>query len=242
MSALDRIAPTRRPDGPNAGTQRWRELAFMHWPVPAEAVRALLPPALSLDLWEGEAYVGIVPFLMRDIAPSWLPSALAFDFLECNLRTYVHLDGDAPGVWFFSLEASSWLAVQAARAGWGLPYHHARMHHGREGDVARFETVRRGSGARLAVRYRIGEPLGPSTPGSLEHFFLERYLLYSIRRGRLERGQVHHAPYPARRAEVLEVDDELVEVAGMPRVTGLPALAHFSDGVDVEVFAPERVR
>lgn len=213
----------------------------MHWPVPAEAVRPLIPEALGLDLWEGRAYVGIVPFLMREIAPSWLPSAFAFDFLECNLRTYVHLDGDHPGVWFCSLEASSWLAVQAARAGWGLPYHHARMRHAREGDEASFDTVRRSDGATLAVRYRVGEPMGASEPGTLEHFFLERYYLYSVHGGRLERGQVHHVPYPARRAEILSIEDSLVKAAGMPAVEGPPALVHFSEGVDVEVFAPRAV-
>lgn len=208
--------------------------------MPVDAVRALIPERLELDLWEGEAYVGIVPFLMRDIAPSWLPNAMAFNFLECNLRTYVHHDG-RPGVWFFSLEASSWLAVQAARTGWGLPYHHARMSHHREGDEARFETVRRSDGATLKTRYRVGELLGPSKPGTLEHFFLERYLLYSVKGGRIELGQIHHTPYPARSVEVLEIEDSLVAAAGMPAVSGPPALMHFSEGVDVEVFAPRPI-
>jgi len=238
---VDRVAPTERPKGDNAGTQKWRELLFVHWKVPTDAVRAVVPKELELDLWEGEAYVGIVPFLMREIAPSWLPKRLGFDFLECNLRTYVHLDGDAPGVYFFSLEASNWLAVQAARAGWGLPYHHADMTHRRSGDTAWFETRRHADGAHLVTRYEIGEALGPSEPDTLEHFFLERYLLYSFKGDALLRGQVHHAPYPAQRAEVLEIGDSLIAAAGMPQVTGAPDLAHYAKGVDVEVFAPQPV-
>ena len=238
---VDRIAPTRRPEGKNTGTQLWRELLFLHWKVPVEALRPLVPARLSLDLWEGEAYVGVVPFLMREIAPSWWPKALGFDFLECNLRTYVHLEGEGPGVYFFSLEASSWLAVQAARVGWGLPYHHARMSTSTVEDVVAYETVRRGDGAKHAVKYRVGEALGPSVAGSLEHFLLERYLLYSEKGGQLVKGQVHHPPYPAQRATVLEVEDSLIAAAGSPAVEGPPALVHYAAGVDVEVFSPYSV-
>ena len=209
--------------------------------MPVEALRPLIPARLSLDLWEGEAFVGVVPFLMREIAPSWWPKALGFDFLECNLRTYVHLEGEGPGVYFFSLEASSWLAVQAARVGWGLPYHHARMTSATADGVTEYRTVRRSDGARHAVRFEVGEALGPSAPGSLEHFFLERYLLYSEKGDELVLGQVHHAPYPAQRATVHEVEDSLVAAAGLPPVSGPPALVHYASGVDVEVFAPYAV-
>lgn len=239
---MDRHSPTLRPEGRNDGTQKWRDLLFVHWPVPAEAVAALLPPRLSLDLWQGVAYVGLVPFAMQDVAPSWLPDAMAFTFLECNLRTYVHLDGEAPGVWFFSLEAASWLAVQAARAGWNLPYYFARMQREEQEGAHHYRTERRSMPhALLDVRYRVGEALGPSQPDTLEYFLLERYLLYSLHRGRLFRGQVHHTPYPAHRAEVLALEESLFSAAGLPAAEGLPPLQHFSPGVDVEVFALEEV-
>ncbi len=234
---MDRIAPTKRPEGKNAGTQNWRELLFLHWRVPTEAMRAVVPAPLSLDLWDGAAWIGLVPFLMRDVRPSWWPSAFAFNFLECNLRTYVHVDG-VPGVYFFSLEASSFLAVKAARIGWGLPYHHAEMAHRRDGQSAHFETTRRADGTRFAVDYDVGEPLGPSAPGTLEHFFLERYLLYSEKGGRLVRGQVHHPPYPAHAATVRSWEDGLVPAIGLPALEGEPELVHFAPGVDVEVFDP----
>lgn len=234
---MDRIAPSRRPEGPNAGTQRWRDLLFLHWPVPVELVRPLIPERLSLDTHEGVLYVGVVPFAMLDVSPSWLPGFMDFDFLETNLRTYVHLDGEEPGVWFFSLEAASWLAVQAARVTFGLPYHHAAMTMKKEGAETIYETIRRAEPhPRLFARYTVGEYLGPSQPGTLEHFLLERYHLYALQDGRLRRGTVHHTPYPAHRATVLEVHDELMAAAGLPAPTGAP-LAHFAPGVDVEVFA-----
>lgn len=235
---MDRIAPTRRPVGNNAGTQKWRKLLFIHWPVPVDALRPLLPERLSIDTYDEVAYVGIVPFEMHDVAPSWLPNALAFNFLETNLRTYVHLDGEGPGVWFFSLEAASRLAVQAARTGWGLPYHYAHMELKEDGHEFVYESIRHAAPSpRLMVRYRVGDFLGPSEPGTLQHWLLERYLLYSVKDDQLQLGQVYHTPYPAHAATVSEAEDELCVAAGLPQPQGLPPLAHYAPGVDVEVFA-----
>src|SRR5215212_7393217 len=124
---MDRIAPTRRPEDRPAGFQRWRHLLFLHWEVPAAAVQALLPAELDVDTFEGRAYVGVVPFTMRDVSPWWSPSVPGIsNFDELNVRTYVHYKGSEPGVWFFSLDAASTLAVAAARAGWSLPYYRAK--------------------------------------------------------------------------------------------------------------------
>lgn len=236
MTEIDRIAPTRRPDETPSGEQKWRELFFLHWTFEPEAVRALVPEALELDLWQGRAYVGVVPFRMVDIRPSWLPRPLAMDFLETNLRTYVVVNGE-PGVYFFSLDASSWLAVQAARLGWGLPYFLATMTSERSGERIRCATHRRGTDAHLTLDASIGELLGPSAPGTLEHFLMERYLLFTADGARVDRGHVHHVPYPAQRATVHAVDCTLLKAAGLPTPEGAP-IAHYAEGVDVEVFGP----
>ena len=234
---LDRLTPTQRPQGANSGTQNWRELLFLHWTLPPEALRKLIPAHVELDLWDGDAYVGIVPFRMEKIRPSWLPSAFAMDFLELNLRTYVHYKG-RPGVWFFSLEASSWLAVQAARTGWSLPYHHATMDTSREASRIRYTSTRKSGQATLQVDYEIGAEIGPTKPGTRDHFLLERYLLLSERRGAILEGQVHHTPYVAHHADVRELHQDILEAAGMPRIGSAPTCAHFSPGVEVEVFGP----
>lgn len=232
---LDRVTPTRRPDGPNAGTQRWSELLFVHWSFPPEVVRKLVPSGFELDLWQGRAWVGVVPFRMEATRPSWLPRRAGLDFFETNLRTYVHRNGE-PGVFFFSLEASSWLAVRAARLGWSLPYFHADMSAERTGDRVRYHSDRRGADARIDVEYEIGADLGPSALGSLQHFLLERYYLFVERRGVPIKGQVHHVPYPARAATLISADQTLLAAAGLPE--GRLETVHYSEGVDVEVFGP----
>lgn len=238
---MDRITPGQRPPGRNAGTQSWRDLLFVHWEVPVDVLRPHIPTRLSIDTFEGRAWLGLVPFAMQSIRPRWLPQFMALDFLETNLRTYVHLEGDQPGVWFFSLEASSWLAVTAARLGWALPYHHATMTCTRDGDRFDYETVRRREPAVAKASWTVGPEIGASAPGTVEHFLLERYLLYAEKKGQLYRGQVHHPPYVAREAELHRFDESIAAAAGLPAFTHPPAFVHACDGVDVEVFAIEPV-
>jgi uncharacterized protein YqjF (DUF2071 family) len=236
---IDRLAPTVRPQHAVRGYQQWRSLLFMHWPVPAETMRTVVPAPLELDLYDGVAYVGIVPFAMHGVRSRWWPRQLGFQFLETNVRTYVTY-GNRPGIYFFSLDAASLPAVWAARRFWGLPYHAAEMSMAAgEGEI-QYRTQRRGSAAGLFVRYRPGLLKGPSPPGSAEFFFLERYLLFVERRRQLWAGQVHHLPYPAQEVEILAIQDELVPAAGLGRVSGLPVFNYWAAGVDVEVFSLRR--
>ena len=121
-----RITPTKPPSLSLAGNQRWRDLLFIHWPIDKDLIQKQLPEGLEVDSYDNQAYIGIVPFMMFDVRPWWLSKFMTFDFLETNVRTYVHYKG-MPGVYFFSLDAASWLAVQAARIGWSLPYSYAEM-------------------------------------------------------------------------------------------------------------------
>ncbi len=144
---LDRLAPARRDacTGRRVGRQSWRDLLFVHWEVPVEALRRLVPPSLSIDTLDGRAYVGLVPFTMRDVTFGPLRFA---DFLETNLRTYVHTGG-VPGVWFFSLDAESALAVRGGRTLYRLPYHRARMECAL-GPTVQYRSRRRGPAAARA--------------------------------------------------------------------------------------------
>ena len=241
---MDRIAPTQRPAGRPAGFQRWRNLLFLHWEVPAEAVAKLLPAPLSVDTFEGRAYVGVVPFTMRDVSPWWSPSVpFVSNFHELNVRTYVHLRGEDPGVWFFSLDAASSIAVIIARIGWHLPYHRASMDLEIAGSEVHYRSRRCWPGpkpADLEARYRIGDPIGEATPGTFEHFLAERYILFADTGSGVSMGRVHHRPYPLQRAEVSSVSESMVKAAGLPAPEGAPQVL-YSPGVDVDVYALEPV-
>lgn len=193
---------------------RWSDLLFVHWRVDPELMRGLLPPGLEVDTFDGSAWVGLVPFLMDDVRFFGLPGLPTLRrFHECNVRTYVLRDG-IPGVWFFSLDAASRLAVFGGRNLWGLNYVNARFRVGHEEGGTDHRLVRR-DGRRTRVHWSPGEVLPPSESGSLRHFLTERYHLYARRRGRLLRGTIWHEPWTLRRAEIHELDDELVAAAGV---------------------------
>ncbi len=224
--------------------QQWRDLLFLHWEYPTAAIQATLPEGLFVDTFDGKAYLGVVPFFMRNIRPRYLPAVPGIsNFMELNLRTYVHDREGVPGVWFYSLDANQWLAVKIARRFFHLPYEHAEMNSSRtaEGRI-RYEsrrTVARANGAVCRFDYSPGAVLPPPAPDSLEFFLVERYRLYSRGPEGLRRGAVFHPPYPLCRTEVTAWDEQLLSLDGF-RPTGRPP-DHIimSRGVDVSVFPLE---
>lgn len=177
---------------------RWEDLLFLHWRVPAARLRAHLPPGLELETFDGAAWLGVVPFRMAATRWRWLPPVPGTHaFPELNVRTYVRANG-RPGVWFFSLDATSVLAVAGARCTFGLPYFRARIGCGRAGAWHGYHserTDRRGPPALFAAEWREVGPRTVARPGSLEHFLVERYCLWVARRGRLLVGDVAHLPW-----------------------------------------------
>ena len=218
--------------GPYVAQQSWRDLAFLHWPVARRLVQDRLPPGLVLDLWEGGAWVGVVPFRIEGLRPRHLPGVPgATDFLELNVRTYVRV-ADRPGVYFFSLDASSALAVAGAKALYGLPYHKAEMSCEREGDWVSYRSQRPGEAAAFQARYRpTGMPV-QAKPGSLEEFLVERYRLFDGRDGRITRVEIDHAPWQLRRAEVEIALNTMALASGIP-LPDQPPFAHFVDRQDM---------
>lgn len=212
--------------------QTWDHLLFAHWRVDAAALRALLPEQLPLDLFDGEAWLGITPFRVTGFRlRGTLPLPVASSFLEANVRTYVTHDGK-PGIWFFTLDAESRVAVEAAKLMYRLPYHHATMTATRRGAWVDYNSTR--LGAALDVSYRpTGDVFEPQR-GTLEHFLTERYCLYTEHDGRLERAEIHHAPWQLQRAEAELRENTLAPVA----LAGDPLL-HYSERQDVVIWPLE---
>jgi uncharacterized protein YqjF (DUF2071 family) len=239
---IDRVAPTRRPKGRPQGFQRWHRLLFSHWQVPEAVLRPLVPTRLALDDFEGRFYVGAVAFTMQNVRPFlWAPPIpTAREFGEVNLRTYVHIDGGEPGVFFFSLDASSSLAVLAARTLWGLPYFRADVTTDEAGAEITYRVRRRHASLKFEARAIVDALLEPPSPESLEFFLCERYQFYAEHRGQMRRARVHHAPYVLHAVREGEASVELLRAAKLP-VDGARTPDLFSPGVDVEIFALENV-
>lgn len=247
-----------RPIGSPVGYNRWRDLLFIHWQVPAEPLDALLPRGLELDTYDGTAWLGLVPFEMSRVRARWLPAVPGLShFPETNLRTYVVCRGE-PGVYFFSLDAANLVAVWTARRFFRLPYYWARMEVVREGNRRKYCSVRhkRSSqrtigpmpGRRIMaeppgthIEADIGDPLGEAQPGTLEFFLVERYLLFTTHHDQVLRGQVHHRPYPLHQATISRCDETLSREQGFEAL-GPPQHAIFSPGVDVEIFPLQSVK
>jgi uncharacterized protein len=208
--------------------QTWQNLLFAHWRVDHEALRPHVPEPLEVEQHDGSAWVGLTPFRVAGLRLRGVPPLpLLSSFLELNCRTYVQRE-DRPGIWFFSLDASSRLAVEAARRSYGLPYRHARM----AVDDGRFSAKPFGVPASFEARYAGRGDSFQARPGTLEHFLTERYCLYADD-GRT-RADIHHPPWPLRKA------DAMVEQRGISPVPleGEP-LCHYADRQDVVVWRPE---
>jgi uncharacterized protein len=217
--------------------QSWLDLLFAHWPVSPDALARLLPERVTVDLFEGQAWLGVIPFRLRDLGPRGLPGVPgATDFLELNVRTYVRVD-ESPGIWFFSLDAASSLAVAAARTVFGLPYFRADMSFDRDGEWCVYRSRRRRGDAAFEGRYRPSGPAAPAAPGSLDAFLVERYRLFTTRGGIPFKVEVEHQPWPLRTAEAEIQLETMAAAAGVP-LPDRPPLLHFVDRLDVRTGPP----
>ncbi len=248
LTEAQRQAERARPEGAPAMRQRWSELLFLHWAWNAEEIQKTLPAGLTVDLYDGKAWVGLVPFFMERVRPRGLPAVPGLsNFLELNVRTYVHDAEGRPGVWFYSLDANQWLAVKIARMFFHLPYEHAEMSAKVEGETGAvdYRARRAGTTGESRFGYRTIKADGgeEAAAGSLEFFLVERYRLFvhDSRRDRLMTGRVHHAPYRIGATELTAWDDTMLRLAGFDSVARVPDHVCAARAVDVEVWPLERV-
>jgi uncharacterized protein YqjF (DUF2071 family) len=237
---IDRESPRRDPIGPVVMYQNWNDLTFLHWPVPIDALRPLIPDALTIDRFDGQAFVGLVPFRMSGVRPRGLPALPGLsEFPETNVRTYVYDANGTPGVWFFSLDAANAIAVELARRWFHLPYFRARMSVDArpEGRIT-YQSERvdpRGRPAQSALRVRPVGSLRTASPASLEFFLLERYVLFTRDgQGRLKEGRVQHPPYTYQNAMLENLEETQLQAQGITRPEEAP-LVHYSPGVRVRI-------
>jgi uncharacterized protein YqjF (DUF2071 family) len=230
--------PWPLPTGPWVMFQSWQNLLFAHWRVDARELRPLIPEALILDEYDGSAWLGLTPFIVRGLRGRFMPPLPGIsEFPEMNLRTYVRV-GAKPGIFFFTLDAASRLAVAGARLTYRLPYRLADMSIRSDGEWIQYRSRRAGPvPAELIGRYRpVGDSFEPQ-PGTREHFLTERYALYTVVRDRILRGEIHHPPWRIHRAEAHFDSNTVIDAHGI-RVEPQEPLLHFSARQDTLIWPP----
>jgi len=222
----------------------WRRLLFDNWPVAPDVVAAHLPDALDVDVYDGAAWLSVVPFTNVDVRPAGLPAAAGFDLPELNLRTYVTADGE-PGVYFFSLDAAGVFGVLGARVFHHLPYYYASIRLDVTDGQVSFESRRRHPGARPVAYRATYAPAGPELavdPGSRAAFLTERYRYYTEdRAGRLRYADVRHEPWTLHPARASVAENSLFRADGFADPTGEP-VRYYSPGLDVVASESRRWR
>lgn len=226
--------------------QQWRDLAYIHFQYSVDEVAKVLPPGLEVDVCDGSAWVGLIPFSMRGIGVPRLPAVPYLgSFPEINVRTYVRHNG-VPGVWFCSLDINRLLPVLVARTTYTLPYNFGKASNKLVNDQLHTSVKRiwprGGAGTRIEVQ--ILEPILEPTP--LEIFLSARWGLYTTtRRGALRYAPISHPRWELNRAKILTLDDSLIQAAGFPspqkEINGEPHVM-FSRGVAVRIGLPRRVQ
>jgi uncharacterized protein len=223
--------------------QRWESITFLHWSYDPPVVQRLLPPGLAADTFEGRAWVGLTPFLMRGVRPPLLPTMGPWStYPETNVRTYARGPDGRDGLWFLSLDTARMSYLLARLL--GLSYAWSGMHLQRDEGTVNYTARRRlppAGGPVNRVRVEVGERFASGDLGERDHFLTGRWRAYHAVGGRLLVTAVEHQPWPLLRATLGELHDEFVTAAGLPPPKG-PPLVHFSHGVDVRVGYPRPVR
>jgi len=232
--------PWPLPNKPWIMHQTWNDLLFAHWPIATQELQAIVPASLTIDKFEGQAWIGVVPFWMSGVRPRFIPSIPYLSkFPEINLRTYVTLQGK-PGVYFFSLDADQQIAVEAARLSFHLPYFRAKIQYTvSENHIVNYHSTRHDSRAnpgQFAATYRPISDVSFSEPGSLEHWLTERYCLYSVdSKETVYRGEIDHGPWPLQLAEADIRMNTLASSFGLQLPSCKPLL-HFSKKLNVRAW------
>ena len=222
--------PVRRP----VMFQRWRLLTFLHWRYDPELIRGLLPTQVTLDTFDGAAWVGLTPFLLTGLRPPFLPALPWMStFPETNVRTYVRGPDGERGIWFFTLEAQRLAAVMGARLLYRLPYRWARMRVRLSVSRVEYKSTRKWPGACAETDIAV-QPGNPMRPGDFDNFLTARFRLYTMAGKRLALAQIEHEPWPLHHAQVLHLKQNVIEKSGVAQPADEP-IVHYSPDLIVRI-------
>jgi uncharacterized protein YqjF (DUF2071 family) len=233
--------PFPMPDRSHALVQEWRNLSFLHWEVDVERLKPHIPNGLEIDLFEGKAYVGTIPFQMKNVRPRLLPALPGIStFPEFNIRTYVKRNGKA-GILFLTLDAQSRITCWYAPRTYGLPYRYAKCQLKITDDKYYWKSKRSSDGVELEGECIATGGKRQAEKGTLEEFLFERYALYTEHEGKLNMAYTLHEPWTFRDAKAKVVNNSLTDSYDLGIDVMNPQYVHLSEGVYVHTWSIERV-
>ena len=111
----------------------------------------------------------------------------------------------------------------------------------RSGGEIGYRSMRVGGRASLRVRYRPTGAVFQARPGTLEHFLIERYCLYTVDGDRVRRADIHHPPWDLQPAEAEIAENTMTAAAGVSLGAREPLL-HYARRQDVVIWPPAPAR
>lgn len=225
--------------------QTWKNVLFLHWPIPLEKLRPHIPTSLQIDTYKGTAWLGIILFVLEGIYPFGLSSiSLTPKFPEINVRTYVTYNGK-PGIYFLSIDVDNWASLKIAKHWYHLPYHSAHISFQKEGESFHCHSVRRenrNDPLSFHCKYASVSDVYAPKEGTLDHWLTERYCFYSSNNGvSIYCGEIHHQPWPLQKAKIELVNHTLFTPFHFDLPEEKPVI-HFSPGVDSLMWNIKKIR
>ncbi|WP_207533235.1 YqjF family protein [Desertivirga arenae] len=221
--------PWALPKGRWSYYQEWNNALFLHYVVPVEILRSLVPGMLELDTYQGQAWVSVVAFKMENIRPRRFP-ALSFlsNFWEINVRTYV-IKGNKRGVYFLNIEAEKLLSAFISRNLSGLPYEKSNISVSTSSSSNLFIASNIAKDFKLKADFEVQEKI--IAKSNLDNWLTERYCLYLPRENKLFRYEIHHEEWEIAKVLLkrLDINYKIEKL----EISSTPDLVHYSKGVRV---------
>ncbi|MWG35274.1 YqjF family protein [Halomarina oriensis] len=210
---------------------RGRDVLFAHWPIPPERIESRVPDVLTVDTFEGDAWLGVQAFEVFETGLTSLPFSLPQSFLQLTFRTYVRHEG-LTGVYFFSSDTSDRLGTTLGKQFLRVPLYNADMTLTREAETRVFRSRRTQSGAapvRFDATYRPTGDTSQATSGSLEEFFAERHRYFSVSEASGNEvfvGEVGRDPWSLSDVDVTIRRNTLFRALGLDTPDSTPAFSY----------------
>lgn len=221
--------------------QDWKSCAFIHWRYSPEAIQASLPSALTVDTFDGSAWVSLTPFLVERGRPPGMPSVPGMRrYGETNLRTYVIGPNGRRGIWFYALDCAATAPVLLGRGAYFQPYYRSNIFIEAESGKYLYKGSRRWPGGPAAYVVEIELDHRPAEIDELDVFLTGRWIFFTLYGAVTAKAHVEHEPWPLRRAHIRECEQTLAQAAGLPP-SGTAPIAHFADVVHAKLGPPQPV-